>query len=727
MSPKPQRVADVDIAVDRIIAVVGREIVLGLPLGLGKPVELVNALYRRAQADASIRLRILTALSLEKPVGSSRIEQAFLDPFVGRVFAGVPDLDYVRDLRENKLPANVEVCEFYFRPGSMLGNAHAQPRYISSNYTHAARDVFEQGCNVVAQIVCKRGEGADERLSLSCNPDTGPELLAMLRASGRTHVAVAVVNQSLPYMAHDAEVAPTEFDVVVDNPRYTTALFPTPKMAVSTPDFHIGLYASSLVRDGGTLQLGIGSLGDAIVYALIQRQSNNAGYRHALDAIGAASHHHDLIDRIGGRGRFERGLYGATEMFVDGFWQLQRAGILKRRVYDFWALQQLINEGDCDPEQLTPDLLDGFERLGVRVIRGKDFEVLQHHGVFRDDVHYDDGHLVAADGERVIANVANPASRAVMTRCLGRRLRNGIVLHGGFFLGPSDFYAGLCAMSQAERDTICMTGVDRTNQLDFNPRLYRAQRRDARFINTGMMATLSGAVCSDGLDNGQVVSGVGGQYNFVAQAHQIPGGRSILMARATREDGAGRVTSNIVFNYGHLTIPRHLRDIVITEYGIADLRSQTDADVAKAMICIADSRFQTALLEQAQRAGKIESGWSVPESCHGNTPERLEQQLAALRSRSRSPGDDLYPAFPFGCDFTDDELVLGKALKQVARQANTTPRWQLLATMLKRELGGVPAAAKPYLQRLGLDEAATMQDRVARALLVAALRSDGAI
>jgi acyl-CoA hydrolase len=722
MTTKPERLADVDAAVDRIIELVGREIVLGLPLGLGKPVELVNALYRRAQQDTSMRLRILTALSLEKPVGSSRIEQGFLGPFVERVFAGVPDLDYARDLRENKLPANVEVCEFYFRPGSMLGNAQAQQRYVSSNYSHAARDVFEQGCNVVAQIVCKRGEAADQRLSLACNPDTGPELLRMLRASGRRHLAVAVVNQNLPYMALDAEVAPSEFDIVVDDARYTTALFPTPKMAIVAADYHIGLHASALVRDGGTLQIGIGSLGDAIVYALIQRHAHTEGYRAALETVGSTQRYGALIERIGGTGRFEQGLYGATEMFVDGFWQLLRAGILKRHVYDFWALQQLINEGRCDPQALTPDALDGLEQLGVRVIRTGDFQVLQHHGFFNDATRYDEGHLIAPDGERVIANVANPASRAVMARCLGRRLRNGIVLHGAFFLGPSDFYAGLRDMSQAERDAICMTGVDKTNQLDLNPRLYRAQRRDARFINTGMMATLSGAVCSDGLDSGQVVSGVGGQYNFVAQAHQIPSGRSILMIRALREDGAGRVTSNIVFNYGHLTIPRHLRDIVITEYGIADLRSQTDADVAKALICIADSRFQNELLQQAQRAGKIERDWTIPEDSRDNTPERLERQLAALRARS--PADSLYPAFPFGCDFTDDELVLGKALKAVALRAKTTSKWKLLATMLGRELRGVPDAVAPHLQRVDLDRPANLQERVARALLVDALSAD---
>jgi hypothetical protein len=39
---------DVDLAVDKIVERLGSNIVIGLPLGLGKPVEFVNAFYRRA-------------------------------------------------------------------------------------------------------------------------------------------------------------------------------------------------------------------------------------------------------------------------------------------------------------------------------------------------------------------------------------------------------------------------------------------------------------------------------------------------------------------------------------------------------------------------------------------------------------------------------------------------------------------------------------------------------
>src|SRR6185369_9035135 len=135
---------------------------------------------------------------------------------------------------------------------------------------------------------------------------------------------------------------------------------------------------------------------------------------------------------------------------------------------------------------------------------------------------YHNGYIVAPNGERVIANVADPDTRHVLgTRCLGAQLRNGTVLNAAFFLGTNEFYRWLREMPDAERREIGMTGVARVNQLDLNPRLYQQQRVHARFMNSALMATLSGAVVSDGLEDGRVISGVGGQYNFVTMAHPL--------------------------------------------------------------------------------------------------------------------------------------------------------------------------------------------------------------
>lgn len=67
MTSSPRLIPDIETCVDQVLATVGKRIVLGVPLGLGKPNRLVNAIYRRAKADPSISLEILTALSLERP------------------------------------------------------------------------------------------------------------------------------------------------------------------------------------------------------------------------------------------------------------------------------------------------------------------------------------------------------------------------------------------------------------------------------------------------------------------------------------------------------------------------------------------------------------------------------------------------------------------------------------------------------------------------------------
>jgi hypothetical protein len=94
--------------VEHVLAAIEGDIVLGLPLGIGKPNPFVNLLYRRIKAMGSDanprRLKIITALSLEKPEGKSELEQNFLTPLVERVFKDYPDLDYVKDLRAGVLP-----------------------------------------------------------------------------------------------------------------------------------------------------------------------------------------------------------------------------------------------------------------------------------------------------------------------------------------------------------------------------------------------------------------------------------------------------------------------------------------------------------------------------------------------------------------------------------------------------------------------------------------------
>ena len=257
-----------------------------------------------------------------------------------------------------------------------------------------------------------------------------------------------------------------------------------------------------------------------------------------------------------------------------------------------------------------------------------------------------------------------------------------------------------------------MTRISFTNDLlGTDYALKVAQRRHARFINTTMMVTGLGAGVSDALASGQVVSGVGGQYNFVAMAHSLPEAHSILLVRATRTRD-GRTTSNVVWNYGHTTIPRHLRDVVVTEYGVAMLRGRTDRDCVAALLAITDSRFQPALLAEAQRAGKIERNYRIPDAQRQNLPAAVAAALGPLRA------EGLFSEFPFGTDFTAEEIVLARALERLkARSGTFAGRVAALAGAAFAPVGD--EAIRPYLERLGLGSPATLTEKLYARLVAA--------
>ena len=86
--------AEIEACVDAVIAAVGRTIVLGVPLGIGKPNRFVNALWRRALADPTLKLSIFTALTPALPNGRTLLEQRFIGPLRERLYGGYEPLDY---------------------------------------------------------------------------------------------------------------------------------------------------------------------------------------------------------------------------------------------------------------------------------------------------------------------------------------------------------------------------------------------------------------------------------------------------------------------------------------------------------------------------------------------------------------------------------------------------------------------------------------------------------
>ena len=608
---------------EAIVDRVGRDLKLAIPIGIGKPVLLVDALYRLAEADRRVKLTIFTGLTLTRPPYRTTLERRFTEPLLDRLFASYPEPLYAAAMRADRLPPNVEINEFFLQDGAWLTNGPVQRNYTSLNYSHVARHLQGVETNVLAQLVAPHPGTGDARVSFSSNTDVTLDLIPYVQArrkAGQPIAVAAEINANLPYMPGEAEIDRAELDVMLTPAGAPYELFAPPKEPVSLADYAMALNAAALIEDGGTLQIGIGSFGDALAHALILRHRDNGAFRALLDRLGTP------LPAGAQLGPFETGLYGCTEMLVDGFLALAQAEVLSRRV-----------------EQ--------------------------------------------ADGRRAL-------------------------VHAGFFVGNPGFYRRLRDMPASERAEICMAAISFTNTLDGDTARKLAQRQRARFVNTAMTATLLGAVSSDALDDGRVVSGVGGQHDLVSMAHALPGARSIIAVRSTRRHNR-RSVSNIAWTYANATVPRSLRDVVVTEYGIADLKGRSDRDTAAAMLGVADSAFQGELQDRARRAGKLERSFALPAHARNNHPARIETALGPARR------EGLLPAFPLGSDMTDVEESLVGPLQALKGAGYAELLRVLGAGLLQPSAGPAETAA---LERMGLAAPVTAADRAWRVLVAGAMR-----
>ena len=608
-----------------IVDRVGSEVVLGLPIGIGKATHVADALFELATQDSSISFTIFTGLTLEPPQGKSELEKRFLEPLVERLYTDWPVPRYVDAIRTGSLPANVRVQEFYLRPGGYLGNAYVQQEYSSINYSEVAGELMRLGVNVLAQLVAVSPDRPG-RYSLGSNPEVTLDLIPYFnerRKAGLPALLVGQVNHHMPFMPGDADLNATDVDIVLDDSRYDYPLFTLPNRAVVDGDYATAMHVASLVRDGGTLQLGIGSLSDAVAHCLKLRHSSPELFAEVLEHLpgGTATkrRRHLPIELT----PFRDGLYASTELLSDALFTLFDAGLIKR-----------------------------------------------------------------------------PADHSTAT-----------VMHAGFFIGSSALYDGLRALPEERRRLIDMTRISKVNTLFGEEAVKRAQRRDARFINETMMVTLLGAAVSDALEDGRVVSGVGGQFDFVSMAQSLDGAMSILMCRARRESG-GKVSSNIRWNYGHNTVPRHHRDVFVTEYGIAATRGCSDRDTIDRLLHVAGAEFHDSLIEAPRRSGKIEHDYRMAGDADKNRPD----VIASVFNQHRAH----FPPYPLGTELTSDEQALAEALGWL--QTNTATTGKRLRTMLRAVLNSAQSGNEKALARMGLEKPTHFKQRLMQRLLRYALQ-----
>ncbi len=130
-----------------------------------------------------------------------------------------------------------------------------------------------------------------------------------------------------------------------------------------------------------------------------------------------------------------------------------------------------------------------------------------------------------------------------------------------------------------------------------------AQVDNIKAINNILLIDLYGQSTCETLGHRQI-SGLGGQFNFQLGAKWSNGGRAFSLLNSTRNLPSGERVSAIVSEMPPGTVMgviRHYADLIVTEFGVADLRHALARGRAEALIEIAHPDFRGELRKAAFR------------------------------------------------------------------------------------------------------------------------------
>jgi hypothetical protein len=156
-------------------------------------------------------------------------------------------------------------------------------------------------------------------------------------------------------------------------------------------------------------------------------------------------------------------------------------------------------------------------------------------------------------------------------------------------------------------------------------------------------------------------------------------------------------------------------DIVVTEYGVADLRGRDDETCIRRMLAVADSEFQPELMATAKQNGKLSSEYEIPEEFRHNRPEKIHAYVERWRARG------LFLPYPFGSDFTETEQRLIPALQKLKPMNKLA---QIRSALFDGACEGkAERDFAPELARMKLAAPAGIVERLTARALRAALRA----
>lgn len=127
--------------------------------------------------------------------------------------------------------------------------------------------------------------------------------------------------------------------------------------------------------------------------------------------------------------------------------------------------------------------------------------------------------------------------------------------------------------------------VNRVSVINRNPKVTA--------INSAVEIDLTGQVCADSIGH-RVISGVGGQMDFIRGALTSEGGKPIIALTSRTQKGVPRIVPTLRTGAGVVTTRAHVR-FVVTENGAVDLYGATLNERAERLISIAHAGDQEAL------------------------------------------------------------------------------------------------------------------------------------
>ena len=178
------------------------------------------------------------------------------------------------------------------------------------------------------------------------------------------------------------------------------------------------------------------------------------------------------------------------------------------------------------------------------------------------------------------------------------RVRSGLVTdelvaleRSGLLQGPAEaaYLWGGAGLNQMVREgRLRLRGIEQTHDLTSISSV-----ENFVAINTALQVGLDGAANVETV-NGRVVSGAGGHPDFAAGASRSPGGLSVVALPATSGD-----RSTIVSTPEKVSTPRSDVDVIVTEFGVADLRGMDDRRRAERIISVAAPEHRERLRRES--------------------------------------------------------------------------------------------------------------------------------